>query len=356
MSARLTHQQHTKLLRAVHELNSCRRLEDFPDYTNRLFMELIPCDYLSYNDVYPALDRAVAILDPPNPEVIALLPVWMRLLHQHPVINYVRETGDGSAHQISDFLSRRQFHELELYRDFYRFVGVEYQIAITIAAPNNIIVGIAMSREKRTFNETERLMLNLIGPHVTQAYLNLAELGHLRSLVEGLSGALDRSPEKIILWSHQGIVLFASESARAVLSRYYGWRGGRQLPDELATWAKAQLSAPAGRALPHLRLSQEGEFRARFSEATSMHYTTIYLDVEEAQPNPLPFEKLGLSKREAEVLAWVSAGKTNSEIAAILGMRPLTAKTHVRNILEKLGVENRTSAASKAQELVRSGR
>jgi DNA-binding CsgD family transcriptional regulator len=48
------------------------------------------------------------------------------------------------------------------------------------------------------------------------------------------------------------------------------------------------------------------------------------------------------------VLAWVAQGKTNAEIAVILGMRPRTVHKHLDHIFGKLGVENRTAAAARA--------
>ena len=52
-----------------------------------------------------------------------------------------------------------------------------------------------------------------------------------------------------------------------------------------------------------------------------------------------------LTAREAEVLCWLSEGKSDSEIGRILGMSSLTAATHVGRILRKLRVDNRTAAA-----------
>ncbi len=52
----------------------------------------------------------------------------------------------------------------------------------------------------------------------------------------------------------------------------------------------------------------------------------------------------GLSARQREVLHWIAAGKTNVEIAIILGVSPHTIKNHVSAIFEKLGVENRRAA------------
>jgi DNA-binding NarL/FixJ family response regulator len=63
-----------------------------------------------------------------------------------------------------------------------------------------------------------------------------------------------------------------------------------------------------------------------------------------------PLEKLGLTHREAEVLLWMSQGKANSDIGSILGLSEKTVKIHVGHILEKLGVENRTTAALRGLE------
>jgi DNA-binding NarL/FixJ family response regulator len=53
-----------------------------------------------------------------------------------------------------------------------------------------------------------------------------------------------------------------------------------------------------------------------------------------------------LTKREQAVLRWLAAGKTNREIAEILVISPSTVGKHLERIYEKLGVENRTAAAS----------
>ena len=55
-----------------------------------------------------------------------------------------------------------------------------------------------------------------------------------------------------------------------------------------------------------------------------------------------------LTSREAEVLSWLSKGKTNRDIAQILGLSPRTIDKHLEQIYAKLGVENRTAAAAMA--------
>ncbi|HET7855931.1 MAG TPA: response regulator transcription factor [Gaiellaceae bacterium] len=53
----------------------------------------------------------------------------------------------------------------------------------------------------------------------------------------------------------------------------------------------------------------------------------------------------GLTAREVEVLRLLGAGEANKEIAASLGISERTARTHVSNILSKLGLKSRTQAA-----------
>jgi DNA-binding NarL/FixJ family response regulator len=65
-----------------------------------------------------------------------------------------------------------------------------------------------------------------------------------------------------------------------------------------------------------------------------------------------PLEKLGLTEREAEVLLWVAQGKSNGDIAIILGMAEATVKRHLSNLFPKLGVDGRNAATVRALELL----
>ena len=62
------------------------------------------------------------------------------------------------------------------------------------------------------------------------------------------------------------------------------------------------------------------------------------------------FASLKLTPREAEVLFWISQGKSNHDIGVILGAKTGTICKHVEHILSKLNVENRTAAAVIALE------
>ena len=65
-----------------------------------------------------------------------------------------------------------------------------------------------------------------------------------------------------------------------------------------------------------------------------------------------PLVALGLTNREAEVLLWVAQGKSNGDVAGILGMSEKTVKQHMGTVFAKLGLENRNAAAMRAVEVL----
>lgn len=66
----------------------------------------------------------------------------------------------------------------------------------------------------------------------------------------------------------------------------------------------------------------------------------------------LRLEGAALTPRETEVLTWLARGKTNRDIAEILGMSHRTVNKHLEHIFEKLGVETRAAAAALASRAI----
>ena len=67
-----------------------------------------------------------------------------------------------------------------------------------------------------------------------------------------------------------------------------------------------------------------------------------------------PLLALGLTPRAAEALLWLAQGKTNSDIATILGITESTVKKYVQEMFDKLGVETRGAATVRALEVLNS--
>jgi DNA-binding CsgD family transcriptional regulator len=78
----------------------------------------------------------------------------------------------------------------------------------------------------------------------------------------------------------------------------------------------------------------------------------IYIDTSpQKEINQKEIEKLGISKRELDVLTLMATGLSNEEIAAKLFVSLNTVKTHSSNIFSKLDVKRRTQATEKAKRL-----
>src|SRR5215468_8605553 len=100
--------------------------------------------------------------------------------------------------------------------------------------------------------------------------------------------------------------------------------------------AKADLLAAIRSRLERAAQQSTPEFRPNFESAKPLE--TV----------------LGLTPRVAETLLWLAQGKTNSDIASILGNTESTVKKHVLEIFERLGVETRGAAALRALEVLSS--
>ncbi|WP_407120568.1 response regulator [Bradyrhizobium sp. STM 3561] len=178
-------------------------------------------------------------------------------------------------------------------------------------------------------------------------------LGNAR-LTQSARAALDVSGRFLFAVNRQGTVLWATPQAQKLLSDHQGAQAEDFiLPPSLLQWleqAKAKGSSKSqGASLPDnpkLRLFYMGE--------TAPNEFLLRLSRESGTALPPEFtSELGLTTREGEVLAWLSKGKTNRDIAQILGLSPRTVDKHLEQIYSKLGVENRTAAAAIAANATR---
>ncbi|MDR3412733.1 MAG: DNA-binding response regulator [Formivibrio sp.] len=149
-----------------------------------------------------------------------------------------------------------------------------------------------------------------------------------------------------------GKLTWRTPLARQLLDKYFGPQD-EMAPIRLLEWTRlADAARREGREIPAL-LQAEGDRRllASFHDQTGDDEWLVVLREEndEAELDAL-IGAFRLTRREAEVLHWLSLGKTNRDIADILEMSPRTVNKHLEHVFEKLGVETRTAAAAMAAE------
>lgn len=146
-----------------------------------------------------------------------------------------------------------------------------------------------------------------------------------------LRQSLDRA---VVLVAKDGRIVFSSRLAEALLHRFFPGHEAGRLP--------AALEAPDSPL--HVR---------HFAEPGRDDLRLLILEEPNHPPGPAALLKLGLTPREAEVLYWLAQGKSNPDIATILGAGVRTVHKHVENIFRKLGLETRNAAALVAIEILR---
>ncbi|HEY1690459.1 MAG TPA: LuxR C-terminal-related transcriptional regulator [Solirubrobacteraceae bacterium] len=145
-------------------------LEDFRFGLLSALHETVPSDIVSFNEVSPDPSLTFALADPPLGE--SSHEAFGRFAHENPILTFYQRTGSGRATRFSDVSTVEELHATDLYKEVYRPLGVEHQIAFTLPSPADFVLGIALSRREHDFSDFERDLLNLARPFLIQAYQN----------------------------------------------------------------------------------------------------------------------------------------------------------------------------------------
>lgn len=329
-------------------------LQEFPKRVASALPKLISMDFAGYNEVNLRSQRNVVEVYPeegvhfPGSQLI-----FEQHLHEHPLISHTARTHDDSVLKISDFLSDTDFERLGLYQEFFRVIGTKHQMAVALSARRSTIIGVALNRRSPDFSERERALLSLARPHLIQAYANASAWTRLTRERDVAHRALEELQSAVITLRVDGRVASLPLSAQRLLEKYFDSRPkSLGLPDLLRAWL-TRFAAPRLQPPRPLHISRADHFLT--VRAINEGDKIILLLHESIPPSAASLQVLGLTPREAEVLAWVARGRTNAEIADLLGMSARTVQKHLERVFQKLGVESRTAAASRAWEVLRQG-
>jgi DNA-binding response OmpR family regulator/DNA-binding CsgD family transcriptional regulator len=169
-------------------------------------------------------------------------------------------------------------------------------------------------------------------------------------LTQSARAALDVSGRYLLAVNDAGKIMWATPQAQKLLADTLAVDADDDfvLPDPMPQWLElAQKSKAGSKAAAMAAFPGNEQLRLQYMGKLGPNEFLLRLAKDSGAETPAEFSsELGLTTREGEVLQWLSKGKTNRDIAQILGLSPRTIDKHLEQIYSKLGVENRTAAAA----------
>lgn len=171
------------------------------------------------------------------------------------------------------------------------------------------------------------------------------------SLITLATVASEATAHAVIVLDHAGAPIWQTGKALSWISTYFPdfSTRGAILPPLLQQWVSDHRAAVVDdieAILPLQIAGRDATLRIRFSKGERSGDLLLILDEIRYATATTPMAQFSLTPREHDVLDWLSKGKTNRDIAEILGMSPRTVNKHLEHIFIKLGVETRSAAVA----------
>jgi DNA-binding CsgD family transcriptional regulator len=303
-------------------------------FTPDLLVELghlVDADWVTYSELDRVRRRNLLKVNLPDDDEDFELDDetrWRVLLEEHPSC-LRQQVGNFGAVKLSDFLTQRELHRTWVYDAWFAPQDVEYELVVAIPSLHSHTKTFLFGRSigGRDFTERDRLLLDLLQPHLARIWLAARTHRLLSSALAELDRVDEHDPRGVILLGLGGEVEFASPPTERLLREFFPATSDGRLPAALLAWLESEDPKPL--------IRRRGERRLTVQQADGA------LLLEEGH------EGIELTAREREVLAWVARGKTNPEIARLLWLAPSTVGKHLENVYAKLGVSTRTAAVAR---------
>lgn len=348
----------------IQQIYTLSNLDTFGVNVLSIVDRLVPSDIPDFHLTHVRARQVSSIFLPGFP---GYTPEMKRVIHhyfgEHPIAARMPQTLHG-VYKISDFISQKELYCLKgLYQQYLRPLDLEYQITFffpnaslgsrsSFDRTNTSLVGVSLNRKRRNFTERDRSILNLLRPHLAQAYTNVQQYHQLQQDLDRVQQSLNHLGS--IVLDGEGRVRSIAPQAIIWLETYFVKPTSCvQLPDHLWSWVKYQIAGleqktDLSRQCLPLRIQKSGrELTIRLVvEQPNQQY--LLLLEEQTLSSLTSLSLLGLSQRETEVLALVIQGKDNQAIATELSVCPSTIRKHLENIYSKWSVTSRTEAIAYA--------
>lgn len=173
--------------------------------------------------------------------------------------------------------------------------------------------------------------------------------------------ALSHSPFAALAIDASGCISWLTPAAKMLIADVVQHTAtiaiGEYLPEPLFTWAKQRIEAAGTtgkESADDFRTNTGFSIRMTACQNSGEYLLLLKKGCREWNLESLK-DSLGLTFREAEILMWISRGKTNKEVGLILESSHRTVNKHLEHIFEKLGVATRAAAVAMVLQRTGSG-
>ena len=156
--------------------------------------------------------------------------------------------------------------------------------------------------------------------------------------------ALDTAGRTLLAANRAGEILWCTPQAVKLIEEALPDWDGAALPEPLRSWLRQAGALPS--TPPTIPVAGGRQLHFSLLSATSESEVLFRIASDDADNQvSILRRQYAVTTREAEVLLWIAQGKSNRDIGEILSLSPRTVNKHLEQIYQKLGVENRASAA-----------
>jgi DNA-binding CsgD family transcriptional regulator len=267
---------------------------------------------------------------------------WLNM-NASPTAAHRRRSDDFGMLKWSDFIPHRQ--RAAFAAGFEQHAVID-QASIWLTPSHVHKVSVVFESDRGDFSERDRLVANLLRPHLAALYRNANVRRILAAALAALERGADADGRGVVLRGRDGAVEFVSSAARRLLAAYFDDRGGG-LPPALDDWIRSEEKRPhrswATPSSPYTVARPPRRLVVHADRDLSM----LLLTEEPALAVPL-------TARERDVMRCIAAGNSNAETARLLWITPGTVRKHLENVYEKLAVRSRTAALARLGYTTRS--
>ncbi len=346
-----------KLLVAVDQIHGLDSWEALGAATPRILDELIGADHSCWNVVRAGEFIELSGNTDYMPSLASLGEALVANMGGHPVVSntgvFSGEITQGSF-KMTDFVTQRDFEDTGLYREAYQHLDARHQMGTQVLIESEMEVILTINRQLKDFNDESLELLDSVKTHFAIACRRLLRERELKERISLLMEHASPGGSLSMTLDHRGRILETSGDVEKFLAdRFKSLVDG--VPLALRTYLAGQVFAvETGSRSFELADDFGGRVEVTLLQTGFGTRWTVLFHREQKHGVGANGHSMAamstLSVREKEVLHWIAEGKTNPEIAILLGIANRTVEKHCENIYQKLGVENRIAAAREWME------